>query len=107
MSLPQALVSAGIPTNIATRIARSICCLVKDTVREIIEPPVLPLSVDATTDLVLLNAGPFVTGQLVYVRSVDAFFYFVDFGATTPPTVDNITVTATSRGGNTRFLRQL
>lgn len=107
MSLTSALSSAGLPTNVATRIAKSICCLVKSTIRSEVVVPIGPLAVNTTDDLPPLNALDFETGQLVYVRSVDAFFYFVDFGATVPPVADGITVTTTSRGGNTRFLRLL
>lgn len=103
-SLP--LSRLGVPGNIAAAIERAICCCIKQQISRI---TVLtqPLSVDTTTDLTTLSATGFLTGQQVYVRSVDAFFYFVDFGAGPAPVADGITVTTTTRGGNTRFLRVL
>ncbi len=106
MSCSLHLRSLGIPGNIAASIERAICCCIN---RQLSRITVLsqPLSVDTTTDLAALGTAGFLTGQQVYVRSVDAFFYFVDFGAGPAPVADGITVTTTTRGGNTRFLRVL
>lgn len=88
----------------------ALFCKIREIVRsEIHRADICPCpqtNVPRVPDLTTLNSRGFADGQRVYVTSIDTFFYF-RFFSVNPPTVDNITVVATSQGGNSRYIREV
>lgn len=90
--------------NRVGNIGKSFCCAVLEVMSN--AAPYQPV-VDTPEQLETLDIAGFGDGQQVFVRNLEAFFYFHGYTNGAPPAVAPNLVTITARGGDSRFVREL